>query len=101
VGRASDHWPNFDLVIGRWAEGASAADRSLVSLEYRLLETSPAFRLIDAAGRPPAESELVGQVLRRSEVVGQPIAQNALAIADAVLAQDGRLAELLGSWRMV
>jgi hypothetical protein len=100
VGRVSDHWPNFDLIIGRWGDGASAADRSLVTLESRLLDTGPAFRVIDAAGRPAAKNRLVGQVLRRSDAVGQPIAQQAFAVVDAVLAQDARVAELLGSRRM-
>jgi hypothetical protein len=100
VGRVADHWPNFDLIIGRWGEGASAADRSLVAMEYRLLDNGPAFRVIDAEGRPAAESELVGRVLPRSEVVGQPIAGEAFALVDAVLAQDDRVAELLGPWRV-
>lgn len=100
VGRVLDHGANFDVIVGRWGEGAKAADRSLVALEYRLLETGPAFRAIDAEGRPAAESDLVGRVLRRSEVVGQPIAEQAFEIVDAVLAQDARVAELLGPYRM-
>jgi hypothetical protein len=33
-------------------------------------------------------------------VVGQPIAQEAFRVADAVLAEDARIAELLGPYRM-
>lgn len=94
--RVRDHGANFDLIIGRWGEGASARDRLLVALDYRLLESGPGFMVIDAAGRPAASSELVGRALSRAEVIGRPIAQQAFAIVDAVLAQDARVAELLG-----
>jgi hypothetical protein len=92
--RVSDHGANFDLIIGRWGEGAFAQDRVLVALEYRLLETGPAFMVIDAGGRPSASSDLAGRALSRAEVIGQPIAKQAFAIVDAILAQDARVAEL-------
>ena len=59
-------------------------------------------RLGPPDGRQPRalEYRLVGRVLRRSDVIGQPIADQAFAIVDAVLAQDTRVAELLGPWRM-
>jgi hypothetical protein len=96
LGRVPDHGANFDLIIGKWGDGATAADRVLVALAYRLTETGPQFMVIDAAGRPAAESELVGRALLRSEVIHQPVAQQAFAVVDAVLAQDQRVAELLG-----
>ena len=101
VGRVADHWPNFDLIIGRWGEGSSAADRRLVALEYRLLDTGPSFRVINARGRPAVDRELVGTVLRRCDVIGRKIAPTAFAVVDAVLAQDERVSELLGPWRIV
>jgi hypothetical protein len=101
LGRVPDHGAKFDLIIGKWGEGAVAADRSLVALEYRLFGTGPEFMVIDAADRDVAASELVGHVLHRSAVIGQPIADQAFAIVDAVLAQDDRVVELLGPYRMV
>jgi hypothetical protein len=100
VGHVAEYWPNFDFILGPWGEGAEAAQRRLVALEYRLLETGPAFRVINGSRRPAAAGDLVGRALRRSQVVGRPVAQEAFAVADAVLAQDGRLAELLGPWRV-
>ena len=96
LGRVSDHGANFDLIIGRWGDESSARDRVLVSLEYRLLESGPAFMVIDSGDRPAASSDLVGRTLTRAEVVGQQIATQAFAIVDAVLAQDKRVSELLG-----
>lgn len=96
LGRVADHDANFDLILGRWGEETSPEDRCLVSLSYRLSGSGPSFMVVDAMGRPAADSELVGRVLRRSEVVDQPIARQAFAVADAVLAQDTRVAELWG-----
>ena len=51
VGRVADHGANLDLIVGRWGEEATAADRRLVALEYRLLDRGPAVMVIDAARR--------------------------------------------------
>jgi hypothetical protein len=64
-------------------------------LAYRLLDTGPAMMAIDTSSRPFSRSSLVGRVLDCNDVVGTPIAQRAFAIADAVLSQDDRVAELL------
>jgi hypothetical protein len=95
-GRVADHLPNFDLILGRWGEGATARDRCMVAMQYRLLDSGPAFMVIDPEGRPSATSDLVGKALARSEVIGQPIAAQAFAVVDAILAQDERVAELFG-----
>ena len=101
VGKVDHYWPNFDLIIGRWGAGATAADRRLVALEYRRLDTGPSFRVVDARGRPAADNrELVGKALRRCDVIGRKIAPTAFAVVDAILAQDDRVAELLGPWRL-
>lgn len=92
-----DHGANFDLIVGPWSDGASARDRVLVAMEYRLLESGPAFMVIDSNHRPAATSELVGQALSRDEVIGQPIAREAFDIVDTILAQDVRVAELINS----
>jgi hypothetical protein len=100
IGRVPDHGALFDLVLGRWGEGTSATDRVLVTLDYRLTETGPAFMVVDSAGRPADDPDMVGQALTRAEVVGRPVACEAFPVADAVLAQDGRIAEVLGPYRM-
>jgi hypothetical protein len=98
--RVADHGASFDLIIGKWGERASAADRSVVSLMYRLEETGPSFMVIDAADRPAATGGMADHALRRSDVIGKPIAQTAFAIVDAILTQDERVAEVLGPWHM-
>jgi hypothetical protein len=89
------HDPNFDLIIGKWGKGATAKDRVLVALAYRLLDTGPSFMVIDAADRPAATSELVGKALARKDVIGKRIAKKAFDIVDTILFGDRRVAELL------
>jgi hypothetical protein len=96
LSRVRDHRANFDLIIGRWGDGASARDRVLVALEYRVQQSGPSFMVIDAGDREAASSELVGRALTRKQVIGKPIAKKAFAIVDAILAQDPRVAELMG-----
>jgi hypothetical protein len=94
VGRIIEHGAHFDLVLGKWGDHTSPADRYLVSLEYRVLKSGPAFMVIDAAGRPADDPQLVSRALTRTEVIGTPIAKQAFEIVDALLAKDLRLAEL-------
>jgi hypothetical protein len=54
--------------------------------------------VIDAQTRPISRSTLAGQALRREDIVGAALAQDVFAIADAILAHDDRVAELLGDW---
>jgi hypothetical protein len=94
VGHVFDRGAHIDLVLGRWGEGTSAADRYAVSLEHRILDTGPGVMVIDADTRDIAESELVGRALRRTDVIGGSIAARAFAVYDAIMAQDPRLAAL-------
>ncbi|WP_206108137.1 hypothetical protein [Paludisphaera soli] len=95
LGRVVEHGATFDVVLGAWGEGTSGADRSVVSLLYRLAEDGPGFMVVDAEGRID-DPNVASKALRRDEVVGRPIARQVFAITDAILEQDGRVAELLG-----
>jgi hypothetical protein len=98
LGHVSDRGANIDLIIGEWGEATTAEHRSAVALAYRLTEDGPSVMVIDANDRPVSRSPLIGQALRRNDVIGTPLAQNVFAIADTILAHDDRVAELLGSW---
>jgi hypothetical protein len=100
LGHVPDQGANIDLIVGKWGEGATPEHRNALALAYRLIDSGPSIMVIDASGRPASESSLVGKALRRDEVTGTAHAQDAFAIADAVLAQDPRVAELLGGWRV-
>ena len=99
-GNVVDHGASFDLIVGRWGEESEASDRQAISLVYRILDTGPAFMVVDVQGRAPSRSELVGQTLARADVIGKPIADVAFAVVDAVLSQDARVIELRGRWHI-
>ena len=97
MGHVPEYGANFDLIVGRWAaDGGTSADRSAVSLVYRIVDNGPAFTVIDANARNIAKSNLASRALKRDEIVGQPIAHDVFALCDAVLMQDERVAEILG-----
>src|SRR5579864_3606023 len=88
LGHIKDRGANVDFIIGAWGENASRSDRFAVSLEYRLLDSGPAFRLIDANQRPVAQSDLVCRAMQRHDVVGQPLAGTVFSFCDAIFSQD-------------
>jgi hypothetical protein len=85
---------NFDLILGAWGENVSAADRQATALEFRKLDTGPAFRVIDAKSRQVSSSSLVSNALDRSDVIGTPIAVEVFAICDLIYLDDPRISEL-------
>jgi len=100
LGHVRDHGANIDLILGDWGEAATAKQRSAIALAYRLLENGPSMMVIDAETRDFAHSDLVGHALRRDQVVGAEIADETFAIADAILAQDPRILELVDGRRL-
>ena len=65
-----------------------------MALDFRQLETGPAFRVINAADRPVGTNSLVGEALTREQIIGEPIAQTIFSICDTVFLQDQRIAAL-------
>ena len=94
VGHVFDRGAHIDLVLGRWGDGTSAANRQVISLEYRVIETGPALMVIDAGGRSASMGNLASRALGRNDVIGRPVATEVFALCDAILAQDARLAAL-------
>jgi hypothetical protein len=53
----------FDLIIGAWGEGTGVSDRQAASLNFRKLESGPAFMVTDARNRSIGSSSLVSKAL--------------------------------------
>jgi len=100
LGHVQDQGADIDLILGEWGETATAEQREAIALSYRLLDTGPAWMVIDANQRPISKSPLVGHARSRNEVVGTSVAQEGFTVADAVLRDDTRVAELLGGWKL-
>jgi hypothetical protein len=93
IGR-KDHGASFDLIVGAWGSGATQKQRGAVSLTYRAADGDYGFAIVDATDRPTANSELVGRVFTRHEVVATTLADQVFAIADAIFMTDARLDEV-------
>lgn len=93
VGMPFDSHPaNFDIIYGRWGEGAESKDRCAISLLYFEEGGRPGVMAIDANDRPVGNSSLVGKAMSRDEIIGTDIAKQAFAVFDTVLLGDKRLA---------
>lgn len=78
-----DHGAKFDLILGKWGQSATKGDRCSVALDYRLVDGAPQFMVVDALNRATSGSALVGTALKRSDVIGTPLAVQVFAIVDA------------------
>jgi hypothetical protein len=91
------HGAMFDLILGRFGEGATAADRVAVSLAYRVTDGAPGFMIVDAAKRHTGQSALVGQALDRSAVLPTALSKQAFDVVDAIWLNDPRINELVSA----
>ena len=95
--RVHDHGANFDLVLGKWGDGTSPADRQIVAVAYRIIGGVPQFMVIDAATRTVARNtDLATTALGRDQVIGTPLASEVFAMLDAIWLGDRRIEELAG-----
>ena len=93
---SANHYPNIDLIVGSWGEGATPKRRILISLRYRPANGGGSFMVIDSESRPANNPSLCGRALKRVEVIGTPLAKEAFDLVDALWAQDLRLIEVQG-----
>jgi hypothetical protein len=89
-----DHGASFDLILGKWGDSATKQDRFAVALDYRVFEGAPQFMVVDAQGRLPYGGDLADSALKRSEIIGTPLAPKVFALIDAIYVGDPRLDEI-------
>jgi hypothetical protein len=94
LGHTKVEGATFEFIIGQWTEESAAEDRQLVALAYRMTPKGAGFMVIDAKKQERGDDELVSKALKRSEVIGTPLAAEVFALGDAVCLDDPRLAEL-------
>jgi hypothetical protein len=95
-----DHGASFDLILGKWGTSATKHDRYTVALDYRIVEGSPQFMIVDAQSRLTSGSDLADSTLKRSDVIGTPLASKVFALVDTIYMGDPRLGELR-TWAVV
>ena len=91
---SAEHFPNIDLIIGPWGDGAEPGERVLIALVYDSGVDGGGFMIIDSETRPANSRELCGRALKREEVIGTPFAQEAFQLVDAIWLQDPRVDEV-------
>jgi hypothetical protein len=92
--RVPEHGAHWDIVLGDWGEGAGPERRFHVRLAYRIAGEDTGFMVIDAQTAPADFTSLSSHPLRRSDVIGTPLADQVFAICDAIILQDERLKEM-------
>src|SRR5689334_19689163 len=91
------HGAEFYLLLGRFGEGTTAADKFLVALHFFIEPDTFGFMVVDANQTPMATHPLAGRSLTREDVVGTPLAQEVFDLVDAIWLNDGNIAEVTDS----
>jgi hypothetical protein len=89
-----EHMPNFDIILGSWAEGTTPRDRVLVSLLYRPHSGGGSFMVTSGKGRRGDKRSLCDRALEREEVIGTPIAKEVFSLVDSLWLTEPRLVEI-------
>lgn len=91
----SENGADIDLIFaGSKNEGEDFPDSHAVSIKYRVFDRGPEMMVVDATERAFAMSPRIGHCLKRSDVIGGPLARTVFDTCDAFLLQDTRLAAL-------
>ncbi len=96
VGQVPRHGANFDVILGRWGDGAGPDDRVAVALRFSRTEKGPSFMVVDATDRPTASGGIAGAALVRDQVLGSSWEREAYDVVDAVWLKDERIREIVG-----
>jgi hypothetical protein len=83
-----EHGATFDLILGKWGDSTTRDDRYAVALDFRVMDGAAQFMVVDALDGATSASDLVGTALKRSDVIGTPLATQVFAIVDAVYMSD-------------
>jgi hypothetical protein len=95
LGHVAEHGAHFDLIVDIWRDDTARIEQCAVSLACRLIDNIPSFMVIDSADRDIAKSGLVTRPLNRTDIIGDPLAEDIFTICEVITAQDDRIAELL------
>jgi hypothetical protein len=83
------------LSFGSWAEDATAADRMRVGIRVWPEEDELKMHINDPRESAWGDSETLGKMVSRGDVLGTPLEQEALRTVEFVSAHDSRIEEHL------
>jgi hypothetical protein len=88
-GHLREYGATWDIVLGRWGDGAAAEGRCVARLACRFDDDRSGLMVIDA--RLDGFEDLANRARARSDIIGSPLAEDIFAICDAVILQDERV----------
>jgi hypothetical protein len=91
------HGAEFYLILGRWGDGTTAADKFAVALHFFVESDRFGFMVVDADQTPMASHPLVGRALPRESVIDTPLAQEVFKLVDAIWLEDENISEVTNS----
>lgn len=91
------HGAEFYVVLGKFGERTTAADKFAVALHYFIEPDRSGFSVVDADKTAIASHPLVGRALARADVVDTPLAQEVFDLIDAIWLEDKNIAEVRDS----
>ncbi|EEF61671.1 hypothetical protein [Pedosphaera parvula] len=97
IGRVGIHGAGFYVFLGDWGEESTAEQRVAVSVSFAIHEGKPGFMVVDPGQIAIAPNPEIGKGLKRSEVIGTPMANEVFEVLDAIWLQDERIAEVRNS----
>ncbi len=83
--------------IGAWGTQSIPSERMAFGLECRVLESGPAFMLVDAEDLPWSGETILGQKLTRAAALASPLKAEVFAITDRLIEDDPRFRAFLGT----
>jgi hypothetical protein len=95
--QVNHHGAEFYVVLGRWGDGTTAADRFAIAIHFFIESERFGFMIVDADQTNIASHPLVGRALQRESVIGTPLANEVFNLVDAIWLEDGNIAEVAHS----
>lgn len=80
-----------------WGDGVDKDAKECVALEWRLIDSGPGCRVVDALETRWANEELFGRMLSREDALDSGRAKEAFAVSDSVWMNDPRLPQALNN----
>jgi hypothetical protein len=91
------HGAEFYIVLGKFGEGTTAADKFAVALHFFVEPDRCGFAVVDAEKTSISSHPIIRRALSRADVIDTPLAQEVFDLVDAIWFEDENIAEVRDS----
>ena len=92
--KVASYGAEFYIILGKWGEDTTAADKFAVALHYFVEPDRSGFAVVDADKTSISSDPLVGRGLPRASVIDTPLATEVFDLVDAIWLEDENIAEV-------